>query len=74
MLPVTYAGSNSRTDATLTYNAPDHRWSVSAYVSNIENKDVPANVFLHDAYPILPVIAATLRPPRTYGIRGQVSF
>lgn len=73
-LPDTRVGGNTRTDANLTYSAPDDRWSVTAYVNNIENDDVPANAFLNSAYPFVPFIAATLRPPRTYGVRAQFKF
>ncbi|MBB6123094.1 TonB-dependent receptor [Sphingobium subterraneum] len=73
-LPETHVGSNTRTDASLTYNAPGDHWSIAAYVNNIENDDVPSNVFLNSSHPIIPFVSATLRPPRTYGIRARVNF
>ncbi|WP_052730256.1 TonB-dependent receptor [Sphingomonas sp. SRS2] len=73
-LAETRSGSNTRTDVSLTYNAPDKRWSATAYVNNLENKNVSGNVFLHAVYPAIPVISTTLRPPRTYGIQARYNF
>jgi iron complex outermembrane recepter protein len=73
-LPVTLVGGDARTDATLTYNAPRSVWNVALYVNNLANKNVVANVFPNDVYPIFSPVLATLRPPRTFGVRGQVNF
>jgi iron complex outermembrane receptor protein len=73
-LPVTQVGGDTRTDATLTYNAPRSVWNVAIYVNNLANKNVVGNVFANDVYPIFSPVPATLRPPRTFGVRGQVNF
>jgi iron complex outermembrane receptor protein len=73
-LPVTQVGGDTRTDATLTYNAPRSVWNVVIYVNNLANKNVVGNVFANDVYPIFSPVPATLRPPRTFGVRGQVNF
>jgi iron complex outermembrane recepter protein len=73
-LPVTLVGGDARTDATLTFNAPRSVWNVALYVNNLANKNVVANVFPNDVYPIFSPVLATLRPPRTFGVRGQVNF
>jgi iron complex outermembrane recepter protein len=73
-LPVTLAGGDVRTDATLSYNAPRGVWNVALYVNNVANKNVVSNVFVNDVYPIFSPVLATLRPPRTFGVRGQVNF
>lgn len=73
-LPITRVGGDARTDATLSYNAPRGVWNVALYVNNVANKNVASNVFLNDVYPIFSPVLATLRPPRTYGVRGQVNF
>jgi iron complex outermembrane receptor protein len=66
----TQQDSYTKTDATLTYRANDDRWSIGAFVRNLENKAVmigsskpggagqPASPFL--------------RPPRTYGLSASV--
>ena len=73
-LPVTRVVGDTRTDATVTYDAPRSAWNVALYVNNLANKNVVANVFANDVYPIFSPVLATLRPPRTFGIRGQVNF
>jgi len=67
-------GGDARTDATLTYNAPRSVWNVTLYVNNLADKNAVANVFPNDIYPIFSAVPATLRPPRTFGVRGQVNF
>jgi len=52
----------------------NHWWNVTLYVNNLTNKNVAANVFANDVYPIFSPVLATLRPPRLFGIRGQVNF
>ncbi len=58
-------------DAILTLNAPDDRWSISAFVNNIEDKVLYAGSTLQ---PILNTAYNSLRPPRTYGVRTSVHF
>ncbi|WP_051768047.1 TonB-dependent receptor [Sphingobium sp. DC-2] len=74
LLPQTLIGSNTRTDANLTYRPARGGWSVTAYINNIENDDVVGNIFVHPAYPLFNLVTATLRPPRTYGVRARVEF
>lgn len=55
------------TDLTLTYFAPNSRWSAGAFVDNLENAVVlygggTSNVLLGGAF-------GTLMPPRTFGVR-----
>lgn len=56
----------TKTDATLTYHARNDRWSLGAFVRNIENNAVliGANKPIFPGAPSDPF----LRPPRTYGI------
>lgn len=64
--------SQHRSNATLSYNAPEDQWSVTAYIRNIED-----DVTLDVAEPGVNqsgIIAATLRPPRQYGLRFRVNF
>jgi iron complex outermembrane receptor protein len=58
--------SYSNSSVTVTYSASQDRWSVMAFVRNIENKpDYTSTGTLID--PTLDL--RTLVPPRTYGVR-----
>jgi iron complex outermembrane recepter protein len=61
------------TNATLGYRAPHDRWSVTGYVNNLADKTVIAGTFPHPLAGA-EITAATLRPPRTYGVRFGVKF
>jgi iron complex outermembrane receptor protein len=54
-----------KSQATLTYNAPNHAWSVSAYVKNIENK---VSLVTGNA------TSLTMSDPRTFGVRLGAKF
>jgi iron complex outermembrane recepter protein len=73
-LPVSRIGGNANTDASLAYNSVDGHWSVTGYVDNIANRNIPGNVWANDVYPVFPLVTATLRPPRTFGVRGRYDF
>jgi iron complex outermembrane receptor protein len=64
-------GANVMSDAFLTYTAPDARWSVTAYVKNLENSRV-----FSDAEQSQYALAYAYEyfPPRTYGLRAQVNW
>lgn len=67
-------------DASLTLENPEERWSLTAFVNNIENKAVRNQVFQRQIQGSTSptgqasVFYAGLRPPRTYGIRGNFRF
>jgi len=77
VLDITYAptarmGSWTVADADLTYDSRDNKWSVMAWIRNIGDKAVYTGGSL---YPFTPgVYYATIRPPRTYGLRATVNF
>jgi iron complex outermembrane receptor protein len=73
-LPVSRVGGNGTTSASMTYNPASRHWNLGAYVENITNKEVPGSIYAHDTYPIFPLNTATLRPPRTFGVRGRYEF
>ncbi|GAA0322239.1 TonB-dependent receptor [Sphingomonas oligophenolica] len=73
-IPETHAGSSTRSDAVLTYEPDGRRWSVSAFVNNIENKVVLSNATPNPSYSANGVVAATLRAPRTFGVRMSGKF
>jgi iron complex outermembrane receptor protein len=58
-------------DAFLTYTPGDKRWSVTAFVKNLEN-----NVVFSDAEESQYALAYTYEfyPPRTYGVRVQYNW
>jgi iron complex outermembrane recepter protein len=61
------------TNADLGYHAAKDRWAVVGWVNNLADKVVVAGTFPNPlAGPALT--AATLRPPRTYGVRVNVKF
>jgi iron complex outermembrane recepter protein len=75
-LPFDQVGSSTSGDAYLQYNAPNKRWSVTAFVNNFTNEVIPAYVFATGRYsgaPASPVTAA-YRSPRTYGLRISAGF
>ena len=72
--PFTVVPGYWRTNATLTYNTPDRRFSVSGYVNNIENKAVPEAVGTGLTFPTIPLLPVTLKPPRTFGLRVGAHF
>jgi iron complex outermembrane recepter protein len=61
------------TDLNLGYHANRNRWSVTAYVDNVSNKTV-LNVVTPQPLAGEAFFSAAVRPPRTYGVRGAVSF
>lgn len=70
-IPAEEQKSYMMSDATLTLEGPDRKWSITGFVNNIEDKAVFARTGVR---PILSFSVATLRPPRTYGIRTSVKF
>jgi iron complex outermembrane receptor protein len=61
----------TKSDAALTYVADEGRWSVGAWVRNIENEAVIAATAGGSNFPPLPEGAtAFLEAPRTYGLRA----
>lgn len=64
-------GSFMTSDLLLTLNGPDGRWSLTGYVNNLENETIFARA---GNRPILNISYATLRAPRTYGVRLGFRF
>ncbi|HWU03042.1 MAG TPA: TonB-dependent receptor [Novosphingobium sp.] len=61
--------SYTRTDLSLTYNAPGNRWYVQGYARNLENKVlVTGMLYFAGVMSIIP------SDPRTYGVRAGVKF
>ena len=72
--PFTVVQGYWRTNATLTYNTPDRRFSVTGFVNNIENNAVPEAVGTGLSFPGIPLLPVTLKPPRTFGVRIGAHF
>ncbi len=72
--PFTVAPSYWRTNATLTYNTPDRRLSITGYINNIENKAEPEGIGTGLNFPTIPLLPVTLKPPRTFGVRVGAHF
>lgn len=70
-LPQHRQGSYTRTDMSLTYVAPENRWSLGAFVNNIEDKAV---VTMAGTFSLMRVDYVNLQPPRTYGLRATINF
>lgn len=79
-LPFDRDGSNGSGDLSLSYHAPQERWSLAAFVNNVTNEANRAIVYGNGDTENLITQAngsppsATLKPPRTYGIRMAVHF
>lgn len=66
--------SYTRTDVTLTYNAPDRRWYVQGFAKNLENTIVLSSATTVAAFPGLAGGTVTFQDPRTYGMRAGFKF
>ncbi len=63
----------STSDASITLAADEDRYYLTAYVNNIEDNDIIGNSF-PNPFGGAGLVAGSLRPPRTYGIRAGVKF
>ncbi|HEX7759382.1 MAG TPA: TonB-dependent receptor [Caulobacteraceae bacterium] len=68
--PHTHQPSYSLSNVYLTYDSPDRKWSVAAYVKNLENQPVLVNAQGGPA----GLEAADIGPPRTFGVQLTASF
>jgi outer membrane receptor protein involved in Fe transport len=63
-------------DASVAYESPRRAWSFAAYIRNINNKLVYTNLNSIGFSPFLPpnLYNSTILPPRTFGVRLNVTF
>jgi iron complex outermembrane receptor protein len=73
-VPETQGKPTARVDASLSYVAPDNRWSIQGYVNNITDVVTIASGTMSNAYPNNQAVGIVLYAPRTFGVRGQVRF
>jgi iron complex outermembrane recepter protein len=66
-----YQDSYMMSDASLTWAVKDKRFSLTAYVNNIENEAVAQGSSLNGT---IRKALNVLRAPRTYGIRASIRF
>lgn len=70
-LPQQRVGDTWVTNANLTFTPEGERWSIGAFVRNIENNRVPVAGLTYNAANAATVVTS---PPRTYGLRAGVKF
>ncbi|HEX7693308.1 MAG TPA: TonB-dependent receptor [Sphingomonas sp.] len=70
-LPIEYQGAYWQLDAQVNFVARDSRFTIGAFVNNALNKTVMGNSF---PVPFTFYTSASLRPPRTYGVRAGFKF
>ncbi len=63
-----------RSDAALTYTAPDEKYAVEAFVQNIENGHIRTGASAFGAPRYDPVFLSNLQAPRTWGVRARAKF
>lgn len=66
-----YQKASMMSNASLVWKKEDGRFSLGAYIENIEDEVVKTTSFVQ---PILGIPAVNLRSPRTYGIRAGFKF
>ena len=71
-LPSQIQGAYWMSDAQIEYRAPDNKFSLAFYINNIENAQVMSQTRPHPLN--FNLVAVSLRPPRTYGLRLRVNM
>jgi len=67
-------GSYTRTDLSVRYEPSEARWSVEAFVQNLEDKDIKTGAGAAGVPNYTPVWTAIYQPPRTWGARVKARF
>ena len=70
-LPEQTIPGNWTSNAQISFGAADERWSISAYVRNIEDDRIPIYSSTH---PSASFLIAGATAPRTYGVRAGFKF
>ncbi len=70
-LPEQQIGSNWTSNAQIQFGPSDKRWSIAAYIHNIENKRIPIYSSTH---PTAGFFINGTTAPQTYGIRAGFKF
>ena len=64
--------SYTQTNIYLTYRPPAQRWSATLFAKNLEDSAGYTNAF--QAQFVAGLVAASILPPRTYGVQVTVNF
>ncbi|MDB5579239.1 MAG: TonB-dependent receptor [Bradyrhizobium sp.] len=70
-LPEEYVGSTWQTNAHISFGPANDRWSITAFVHNLENNRVITGTAIH---PTANILTAQVTEPRLYGVRAGVKF
>ncbi|HWI85917.1 MAG TPA: TonB-dependent receptor [Sphingomonas sp.] len=70
-LPGQLQRSSRVSNASITWRAPRDRFTVTAFIDNIEDEAVKSGSFVQ---PVIALPFVILRPPRTYGLRFGFDF
>ncbi|MGN8001088.1 TonB-dependent receptor [Sphingomonas sp. 22176] len=70
-MPNQLVGATWVSNAQIAFSAADDRWSIAAYVRNIENERYQASAQIYSAG---SAALAVYSPPRTYGVRVTSKF
>lgn len=73
-ITATRVGDYWMTNLALTYKPAGRHWSITAYANNVANNAVPEAVAPSTNYPTIPILAAVMNPPVTYGVRAVVHY
>ncbi|AUW58580.1 TonB-dependent receptor [Sphingobium sp. SCG-1] len=63
-----------RSDASIRFSPADGKYSVEAFVQNIENNKIRTGAGAFGAPRYEPVFLSNLQPPRTWGVRARANF
>ncbi|KEY99151.1 TonB-dependent receptor [Sphingomonas sp. BHC-A] len=63
-----------RSDASIRFVSSDQKYSVEAFVQNIENGKIRTGAGAFGAPRYDPVFLSNLQPPRTWGVRARANF
>jgi iron complex outermembrane receptor protein len=70
-LPEQKQGGYMTSDAYVTLEGPDKKWSLTGFINNIEDETILGGTVVR---PVLQTVYSVLRPPRTYGVRASFNF
>jgi iron complex outermembrane receptor protein len=71
-MPQQYVKAYWITDLQASFVDPEDRYELAAFVNNVADEAVAGNVNIHPQAPT--IFGASLRPPRTYGVRVSAKF
>jgi iron complex outermembrane receptor protein len=71
---ITRKAANSHTDMTLSYQSPDAKWHVDAYVRNLENRGLPVIANLNILTNNPGEASGAIEDPRTFGVTVGAKF